>query len=541
MTKEFDYIIVGAGSAGCVLANRLSAQPQHRVLLIEAGSRDTNYLFRLPMLMGKLFNSGIYNWKYRTEPEPHLNGRSLFWPRGKVLGGSSTLNGMIYVRGNSSDYDGWEQLGLHGWSYDKILPLFRRSERHLDRKDEFHGQTGELSVQRARGDNRMFDAYIEAGQQAGYAFNDDFNGAQQDGFGRFDFTIRNGRRCSTATAFLEPAAKRANLEVVTNALTKKILIENRRAVGVLYQRKGQTISAIANREVVLAAGVVNSPQLLMLSGIGEAEHLQQHGIEVLHHLPGIGKNLQDHVDCCLVHSCREPLSIRDNLRMDRVALGVAEAALFGTGFVTTFPYEAGSFMKTSPSLELPDIQTHFMPATEAAANLHWSLISSSGRDKVEQNHGTTIRIGPINPKSRGHIRLRSSNPEDPPMIHANYLGDKQDVYGTVAGLQLMREVMARPAFSQILGRELAPGPDVKSDAQVAEWLQGAAMTTFHPVGTCKMGTDKDAVVDETLQVHGVQGLRVADASIMPFITRGNTNAPTIMIGEKASDLILGSA
>ena len=540
MILEYEYIVVGAGSAGCVLANRLSQDPANRVLLLEAGSRDTNYLFRLPMLMGKLMHSGIYNWKYETEPEPHLDGRQVFWPRGRVLGGSSTINGMIYVRGNAADYDGWEQMGLKDWSYEKVLPLFRRSERHRDRGDAYHGSEGELSVQRARGDNRLFDTFVEAGQQAGYPFTDDFNGASQEGFGRYDFTIRDGRRCSAARAFLDPARARPNLKVVTRALASRILMENGRATGVEFRQGGALQEARATREVVISSGVVNSPQLLMLSGIGDAAELENHDIRVVQDLPGVGKNLHDHVDCCLVHSCLEPVSLRDHLRIDRVALGVMQAALFGTGFVTTFPYEAGSFLRTSNSIELPDIQTHFMPATEATANLHWSLLSSSGRGKVEQNHGTTIRIGPINPKSRGRIELRSSDPADPPRIYANYLGDQRDIDTTIAGVEMMREVMARPAFAKTLGRELEPGPQVKTRAQIAKWLVDAAMTTLHPVGSCKMGMDDDAdaVVDERLRVCGIHGLRVADASIMPVITRGNTNAPTIMIAEKASDMIL---
>ncbi|MCY3820226.1 MAG: choline dehydrogenase [Gammaproteobacteria bacterium] len=535
---EYDYIVVGAGSAGCVLANRLSADPANRVLLLEAGGRDSNTLFRLPMLMGRLMHSGIYNWKYYTEPEPHLDGRRVFWPRGKVLGGSSTINGMIYVRGNPADYDGWEQMGLPGWSYDKVLPLFKRSEAHVDRDDSFHGCAGELTVQRARGTNAMFDTYMNAGQQAGYDVTDDFNGASQEGFGRYDFTIRRGWRCSTATAFLAPAVRRPNLTVATRALARKVLLEGRRAVGVEYRSRRSVVTARALKEVVLAAGVVSSPHLLMLSGIGDAEDLGRHGISVAHHLPGVGKNVQDHVDCCLVHECRKPVSLRENLRVDRMTFGVMQAALFGTGFVTTFPYEAGSFIRSSADLDVPDIQTHFMPATEATANLHWSLPSFGRRRNVGEDHGTTIRIGPVVPKSRGHIALRSGDPEDAPRIHANYLGDRRDVDTAVAGVQLMREVMASRAFAGTLGRELEPGSDKRTDAQIAEWLIDAAMTTLHPVGSCRMGTDAEAVVDAELRVQGIDGLRVADASIMPIITRGNTNAPTIMIAEKASDLIL---
>lgn len=536
--REYDYIVVGAGSAGCVLANRLSAHPANRVLLLEAGGRDSNTLFRLPMLMGRLMHSGIYNWKYHTEPEAQLAGRRVFWPRGKVLGGSSTINGMIYVRGNPADYDGWAQMGLPGWSYAEVLPLFKRSETHVDRDDAFHGRAGELTVRRGRGGNALFDAYVEAGQQAGYPFTDDFNGASQEGFGRYDFTIRRGWRCSAATAFLAPAARRPNLRVVTRALAHRVLLEGGRAAGVQYRCGRILVNARATREVVLAAGVVSSPHLLMLSGIGDAEHLERHGIAVQHHLPGVGRNVQDHVDCCLVHECREPVSLRENLRVDRVTLGVLRAALFGTGFVTTFPYEAGAFLRSSASLDLPDIQTHFMPATEATANLHWSLPAFGRRRNVGEEHGTTIRIGPVIPKSRGRIALRSGDPETPPRIHANYLADRRDADTAVAGVQLMREVMSKPAFAGTLGRELAPGAHNGTDAQVARWLTDAAMTTLHPVGSCKMGTDSDAVVDAELRVHGIRGLRVADASIMPVITRGNTNAPTIMIAEKASELIL---
>ena len=537
MSREYDYIVVGAGSAGCVLANRLSADAGNRVLLLEAGSRDTNYLFRLPMLMGKLMHSGIYNWKYHTEPEPNLAGRAVYWPRGKVLGGSSTINGMIYVRGNRADYDGWEALGLPGWSYKDVLPYFKRSEGHVDRDDAYHAGQGELTVQRSRAQNPMYDAFIEAGQQAGYAFTDDFNGAGQEGFGRYDFTIRNGKRCSAATAFLAPARARKNLAVVTNALAHRIIFSGMRATGVVYRAGGKLVEVRAEKEIILAAGVVNSPQLLLLSGIGDAEELGRHGIPVVQHLPGVGKNVQDHVDCCLVYECTQPLSLYNDLRMDKVALGIIQASLLGTGFITTFPYEAGSFMKSSAGLAAPDLQTHFMPATEASANLHWSL-PFARRQETAANHGLTIRVGPLDPGSRGSIALRSADPSDPPLIRANYLAHERDLETTIAGIQLMRAVVAQQAFAGVRGRELAPGPAYQSDKQLADWLVDAAMTTLHPVGSCKMGNDAAAVVDAQLRVHGVQGLRVADASIMPAITRGNTNAPTIMIAEQASDMIL---
>ena len=541
MEVEYDYIIVGAGSAGCVLANRLTASGKHRVLLLEAGSRDRNYLFRLPMLMGKLMHSGIYNWGYQTEPEERLNGREVYWPRGKVLGGSSTINGMIYVRGNRADYDGWAEEGNPGWSYDDVLPLFKRSERHEDRNGQYHSQTGELTVRRARGGNPMFDAYIEAGQQAGYPFTDDFNGESQEGFGRYDFTIEKGKRCSSARAFLYPAQKRPNLTVITHALAHRLILDGQRAAGVVFAAQGCMHTVRAEREVLVCGGVVNSPQLLMLSGIGDSDELESHGIPTVHHLPGVGKNVQDHVDCCLVYSCRAPVSIRRNLRVDRVALSVAQATLFGTGFVTSFPYEAGSFMKSSPAIEVPDIQTHFMPATEDTANLHWSVFSMGGAERIAEQHGFTIRIGPVQVSSRGRIGLRSANPEDAPRIFANYLSDEPDAETTIAGVQMMRDVMASPVFRQVIGKEIVPGPELRTRAQLRKWLIDAAMTTLHPVGSCRMGSGEDAVVDAELRVHGIKGLRVVDASVMPTITRGNTNAPAIMIAEKASGMILQSS
>jgi len=533
---EYDYIVIGAGSAGCVIANRLSADPGNRVLLIEAGGRDRHPLVQLPMLMGKLMHSRIYNWQYETEPEPEFGNRRVYWPRGKALGGTSTINGMIYVRGNRHDYDRWAQMGLPGWSYAEVLPYFRRSEGHAERRDAFHGETGELSVCRARSKNPLFDLFVEAGRQAGHAFNDDFNGAEQEGFGRYDFTIRNGKRCSTSKAFLRPILKRPNLTIVTHALTRRIVIENNKAVAVEYTAEGQDRRVRAGREIILSAGAVNSPQILMLSGIGNADELVMHDIQPVHQLPGVGKNLQDHVDVCVVYEVTRPVTLYSDLRIDRLTRSILEGFLLGRGVATTFPYEGGAFLKSRPGLEAPDIQAHFMPALEKTANLHWPKLF--GRQKVEENHGITIRVGPVNPESRGAIMLRSAKPEDPPRIYANYLGTDFDKETTIAGVRLMREVMAQKAFVGLVGRELAPGPDVQSDAELRAWLKQAGGTTLHPVGTCKMGTDRMAVVDAELRVHGIDGLRVADASIMPIISSGNTNAPTIMIGEKAADMIL---
>jgi choline dehydrogenase len=536
---SFDFVVIGAGSAGCVVANRLSADPRHRVLLVEAGGRDRHPLVQLPMLMGKLMHSRIYNWHYETEPEPELDNRRIYWPRGKALGGCSTINGMIYVRGNRWDYDRWAQMGLPGWSYAEVLPFFRKSESHVQRRDEFHGGDGPLTVTRARSRNPLFDAFIEAGRQAGYPVNDDFNGAGQEGFGRYDFTIRNGRRCSTAKAFLRPVEGRPNLTVLTRALTRRILLEDGRAVGVELAVRGEPRRVAAEREVILCAGAVNSPQILMLSGIGDGDELREHGIATACHLPGVGKNLQDHVDVCLVYEVTKPITLYRDLRVDRLTRAILQGALLGEGVATTFPYEAGAFLRSRPGLEAPDIQAHFMPALERTANLHWPKLRRGQR--VEDKHGITIRVGPVNPESRGRIALRSADPAAPPLIYANYLQAEFDKRTALAGVAMMREVMAQPAFAGLRGRELAPGPEVRSEAELRHWLKRAGGTTLHPVGSCKMGNDPLAVVDAELRVHGIRGLRVADASIMPIIASGNTNAPAIMIGEKCADMVLRAA
>ena len=536
--QSYDYVIVGAGSAGCVLANRLSADPECSVLLVEAGGRDRNPLFRLPMLMGRLFHSGIYNWSYHTEPVPSLGGRSLYWPRGKVLGGSSTINGMVYVRGNRHDYDRWAQMGLTGWSYEDVLPAFRRSEGHVERDDAYHATGGALTVCRARGTNPLFDAFVDAGRQAGHPVNDDFNGAEQQGFGRYDFTIRGGKRCSASTAFLHPVRHRRNLTVATDSLVGRVVVEGDRATGVEVAQGGETRTFSAAREVILCGGTVNSPQLLMLSGIGPADELKRHGIPVVHDLPGVGRNLQDHVDCVIAYVCKKPITLYRNLRADRLIGSVAAGMLFGRGIATTFPYEAGAFLKTRPDLLAPDIQVHFMPALEATANLHFP--KPFRKPPADETHGFTLRVGPIVPESRGWIGLRSADPADAPLIQPNYLEDEADRRTTVAGIRMVREVIAQPAFAAYRGLELAPGDALQSDAELTDWLRANAMTTFHPVGTCRMGTDPMAVVDARLAVYGIAGLRVADASVMPVITSGNTNAPAIMIGEKAAAFIRGT-
>ena len=535
LKSKYDYIIVGAGSAGCVIANRLSANPDCSVLLVEAGGHDRNPLFRLPILMGKLFQSGIYNWRYYTDPVPTLNNRSLYWPRGKVLGGSSTINGMLYVRGNQHDYDRWAQNGLPGWSYDDVLPAFRRSESHLQRDDEYHSTDGELTVCRARGSNILNDTFIKAGGEAGHPITDDFNGKNQEGFGRYDFNIKKGKRWSASSAFLHPASDRPNLTITTDATTLKVNLERNRATGVdlAIGRNKQTVWAA--REVIISAGTVNSPQILMLSGIGPVDELSKHGIAVACDLPGVGKNLQDHVDSVLSWECSKPVTLYKDMRADKLAWSIIQGTLFGEGIATTFPYESGAFLKSHADLMAPDIQYHFMPALEKTANLYFP--NPFKREAVEANHGFTVRVGPVNPTSRGFITLRSSNPGDAPVIQPNYLSSNFDKKIMVSAIRMLRNVVKQPAFDAYRGPELAPGKDIDSDNDLLTWLRETAMTTFHPVGTCKMGIGPDAVVDARLKVHGIEGLRVADASIMPIISSGNTHAPAVMIGEKLVEFI----
>lgn len=532
-TDSYDYIVVGAGSAGAVVASRLSEDPAVRVLLLEAGGMDRHPGFRLPLLMGAFIKSGIYNWSYRTEPEPQLAGRRIPWPRGRVIGGTSTLNGMVYIRGVPSDYDGWAQRGLPGWSWEDVLPAFRRSEGHRDRNGALHETAGPLTVARARGANPLTAAFIAAGGEAGYPVNDDFNGEAQEGFGRYDFTIRDGRRCGTARAFVRPALDRPNLTLRTGALTTRLLVStDRRVEGVAYRHDGTEKRALATREVIVSGGAINSPQLLLLSGIGPAEELSALGITPVLDLPGVGRNLQDHFDCALSYSAKQPVSLYRELRADRIALSLARGLAFGAGPATVFPYEGGAFIRTRPGLADPDIQIHFMHGREDSARVNMTLSGDPAR-----HHGFTFRVSQLRPESRGWLRLRSPDPAEPPMMIANYLATETDIATTIAGLRAMRRVAAQPAFDAFRDREIAPGPEVESDADFLAWLRQTGGTTFHPVGTCAMGTGAEAVVDARLRVHGLTGLRVADASIMPAIVSGNTNAPSIMIGEQAARFI----
>lgn len=534
-TREFDYVIVGAGSAGCVLANRLSARPDRSVLLLEAGGSDRNPLFRVPIMTGTLLRQRYANWFYFTEAEPELGNRKIFWPRGRVLGGSSTINGMVYTRGLPLDYDGWAQTGLPEWSYERVLPYFKRAEGSARGANDFHGADGPLRVTPSSGRNPLYDAFVSAGTQAGFPRTDDFNGAQPEGFGRYDFTIAGGERWSSARAFLDPAKRRSNLTIVTRALATRIIVEDGRAVGVEARVRGRTERFHCRGEVILSGGTVNSPVLLLHSGIGDGDQLRPLGIDVVADLKGVGRNLQDHVLVRVEHACTQPVTLHSMLRPDRALASLVQALVFKTGPATSFPIEAGAFFRSNPALDTPDLQSHFLPGLSSMTlRLPFLRKPTLGHD----GHGFFANLYQLRPESRGEIALRSADPRDPPSIRPRYLSAARDRIVLRDGVKILRDVFAQKAFDSYRGRELAPGPKVRSDAEIEAWIGRTADTVFHPVGTCRMGTGPDAVVDERLRVHGIAGLRVADASIMPTIPSANTHAPTVMIAEKASDMIL---
>jgi choline dehydrogenase len=534
--REFDFIIVGAGSAGCVLANRLSADPCNRVLLLEAGPRDSHPLIHIPVGNGKIIPKAKYNWKYETEPQSHMDNRRILWPRGKTLGGSSSLNGMIYIRGHARDYDLWRQQGVSGWSFADVLPYFKRAEANARGADAFHGGDGPLVVSDSAHDHKLFDGFVAAGLEAGYPTNNDFNGPEQEGFGRYQFTIRNGRRWSAAAAFLKPALSRPNLTLETGALTRQVIFEGTRAVGVSYTRGNRDCTAHAAREVILSGGVVNSPQLLMLSGIGNADDLKHLGITPLLDRPGVGGNLQDHLCVHTVHASNLPTLTDELVRLERGAVSVARAFVTRSGPAAAFPLEGGAFIRTSDDLDMPDAQFHF-----SAGNL-LSLIrrpfASHSEDHTRPD-AFMCHVCQLRPESRGAITLRSDDPTDAPLIQPNYLSEARDRETMRAAFKAMRDVMHQPALSRLSGGEIWPDPDVRSDADIDAFIRATGGTVYHPVGTCRMGSDDAAVVDETLKVRDTEGLRVVDASIMPTLVGGNTHAPTVMIAEKAADMILG--
>ena len=527
-TREFDYVIVGAGSAGCVLASRLTEDPKVSVLVLEAGPVDRGWKIHMPAALAHPLADDKVNWYYESAPEPHMDGRRMYCPRGRVLGGSSSINGMAYVRGHALDYDRWAQQGAVGWSYADCLPYFKKAETSDRGEDDYRGGSGPLNTTTGACDNPLFKAWIEAGQQAGYPFTADMNGYQQEGVGPMFMTTHKGRRWSAAVAYLKPAMSRPNLEVETGAFTDRIVFEGKRATGVAYRKGDEARRVTARREVICCGGAINSPQLLMLSGIGPAEHLKEHGIEVLADSPGVGANLQDHLEIYVQVESVKPVSLYPALKpWNQVWIGL-QWFLNKSGPGATSHFEAGGFIRSAAGVEHPDLQYHFLPIA----------INYDGRNAAKC-HGYQAHVGPMRPTSRGHVRLRSGKSTDYPEILFNYMSSEQDRAEMRASVRLTREILAQKAFDPYRGRELAPGPDTESDEAIDAFVREHGESAYHPSCTCAMGSDDSAVVDPQCRVRGVEGLRVVDASVMPSIASGNLNAPTIMIAEKAADAIKG--
>jgi choline dehydrogenase len=526
----FDYVIVGAGSAGCVLADRLSADGRHSVLVLEYGGSDRSIFIQMPSALSIPMNMPKYNWCYHTEPEPGLGGRSLHTPRGKVLGGSSSINGLVYIRGNPQDFERWQSEGAEGWSYADVLPYFRRAEKHAEGGDAYRGDAGQLATRYGSLSNPLHAAWLAAARQAGYPSTEDINGFQQEGFGRMDMTVRDGRRCSAANAYLRPAMRRPNVTVLTHALATRLRFEGRRVIGLEYRRGDAPHEVRIGRELILSGGPINSPQLLKLSGIGPAAELKDHGIPVLLDLPGVGENLQDHLEFYFQVACQQPITLYSSIKpIARLLIG-ARWMLFKDGLGATNHFESCGFIRSRPGIPYPDIQYHFLPMAVAYDG-----------STLAREHGFQAHVGPMRSKSRGWVRLASANPLDKPKILFNYLRHPDDLVEMRACVRLTREIFAQSAFDPYRGREIQPGPGVQTDDEIDEFVRSKVESAYHPSCSCKMGAAGDpmAVVDSEARVHGIERLRVVDSSIMPSVTTGNLNAPTIMLAEKAADHILG--
>jgi len=528
--ETFDYVIVGAGSAGCVLADRLTESGQDSVLLLEYGGSDRSLWIQMPSALNIPLNMARYDWRYYTEPEPNLNNRRLHTPRGKVLGGSSSINGLVYVRGNALDFERWESAGAAGWGYADVLPYFRRAEAYLGGGDEYRGADGKLATRKGLLMNPLYQTWLAAGREAGYPYSADMNGFQQEGFARMDMTVARGRRCSSANAYLRPAMRRPNLAVRTHALATGVQFAGRRAVGVRYQRGGEAHEARVRREVIVCAGPINGPQLLKLSGIGQGRELAALGIEVVHDLAGVGENLQDHLEFYFQVASREPVTLYSQMPLWRRALIGARWLLTHDGLGASNHFETGGFIRSRAGVRYPDIQFHFLP-----------LAVSYDGSSLANEHGFQAHVGPMRSQSQGWVRLRSASPHEKPMIFFNYLSRPEDFAEMRACVRLTREIFAQPAFDRYRAREIQPGEQVRTDAEIDAFIRAKVESAFHPSCTCKMGsfTDPMAVVDSETRVIGVEALRVVDSSIMPSITTGNLNAPTIMLAEKAADHIRG--
>lgn len=528
MRSGFDYIIVGAGSAGCVLAARLSEDPDTRVLLIEAGGSDRALMIDMPAGVGSLLDNPKFNWRFMTEPDATIGGRRVAWPRGRVLGGSSSINGMAYVRGHALDYERWAASGCEGWSYSQVLPYFKRAETYAGRQSPYRGTDGPLHVMQGPADNPIYQAYLAAGQQAGFGLTEDQNGYRQEGFGRMDMTIRRGRRQSASVAYLRPARTRPNLTVMTGTAVARIIVEKSVARGVEILRGGQRVRLEAEGEVLLCAGTIQSPQLLMLSGIGDPDQLAAHGLKVEADLPEVGANLQDHAEVYMQFACLKPVSLHDTLRPHRKLMAGIEWLLFKSGVAATNHSEAGAFLTVGQGASHPDIQHHFLP-------MAFAFDTKAPLDC----HSFQAHISPMRQKSRGRVTLAGPEPTTPPRIETNYYAEPDDLALMVEALKVSRDVFHQPAFDELRGEELAPGPGVGSRGELEDFLRRTTETAFHPCGTARMGVDASAVVDPSGRVHGLSRLRVVDASIMPDIVSGNLNAPVIMMAEKIADDIRG--
>jgi choline dehydrogenase len=527
----FDYVIVGAGSAGCVLANRLSADGKHSVLLLEAGPADTNLWIHIPLGYGRLFKEKTVNWMYQTEPEPGLGGRTIFQPRGKVLGGSSSINGLLYVRGQHEDYDRWRQHGNLGWGFDDVLPYFKKAENQQRGADDFHGVGGPQPVSNLSHADPLSAAFIAAAAETGIPENADFNGATQEGAGFFQTTTRYGRRASTAVSYLRPARGRSNLQIETSALAQRILFDGHRAEAVEYRQAGSLRTARARKEILISGGAYNSPQLLQLSGVGPAELLRKHGIDVVLDAPGVGHDLQDHLQVRVVMRCTKPVTLNDVVNSPlRKALAGLRYAAFRTGPLSIAAGTSGAFFKTNPRLATPDIQIHFLPFS-----------TDKMGEKLHAFSGFSASVCQLRPESRGSLRIRSADPAAPPEIRINYLSTETDRVANVEGLKILRKILRAPALRPYVVEEVDPGIKISTDEELLSYCRARGSTIYHPTSTCRMGNDPLAVVDQRLSLRGLQGLRVVDASVMPDLVSGNTNAAIIMIAEKAADMILQDA